>query len=126
MTQAETYRDQLENELGEAVEAVGDATATAGKLKACFASDPDRFDEYKQATKWEQQLAFSGLADLLSQVSGDADEPTDDDAPMMLVLERVKVKWLKQLVEFARTIESADFQTDACDEVITDLESALA
>jgi hypothetical protein len=42
------------------------------------------------------------------------------------MIERKKVRWLKSLVEFARTIDSADFQTDACDEVLVDLEHAAS
>jgi hypothetical protein len=124
---AEELREQLEGELGAAVEATTEAMQTAGKLAAMFAGVEDFTDEHKQAASWQTRLLTLPLADILAQVSGEEDEEEpDEDAPVLLMIERKKVRWLKSLVEFARTIDSADFQTDACDEVLVDLEHAAS
>lgn len=123
---AEALRDELENQLGSILEDVGEACETAGKLKALFDGNADFKDEYNEAAGWQNKLLFMPVADVLAQVAGEAQDDKDDDSPTQIILERKQVDWLNRLVKFAATIESAEFQQDACFEVQTTLEHVLS
>lgn len=123
--QAETLKDMVEDSIADAVNSIQEATQHAATLARLLSSDAEYKSEYDQASKWMLAMASNPLTDLLAEISGDGPDEFDDDSPVTLYIDVGRARWLKRMVEFVKTVDSADFQADACDDVIQTITHAL-